>query len=395
MQRSTDRILTTHVGSLVRPQDLRDLIRAKDRGEPYDHEAFVTRVREATREVVRQQAECGIDVVADGELGKTGFNNYTNERLSGFERRPGAPGITARGTRRDQELFPEFYAEYWGSQGGFAAPSVCAGPIEYDSTVIRRDLDNLKAALEGVNVVEAFVPAISPIRYGQNEYYASENEFLYALADAMREEYRAIVDAGFVLQIDDPRSADALDMFVPATSLPEYRKLAAQRVEPLNHALQGIPEDRVRYHICWGSWHGPHTYRPAAARHRRPDPAGQRAGLLDRGGEPAPRARVGGLGGHQAAGRQDAHPRRRRPHDERGGAPGARGGAHRELREPGRPGERHRRHRLRLRAGGDDAARPPEHRLGEVPGAVGGRKDRVAAFVALADGVGLPCLRSP
>jgi 5-methyltetrahydropteroyltriglutamate--homocysteine methyltransferase len=259
MKRSTDRILTTHVGSLIRPPELREAVRAKDRGEPFDEAAFEARLRSVVADVVRRQAEAGIDVVSDGEQGKLGFNTYTNDRLGGFERRPLAPGERARGRRRDEEEFPEFYQEYWGSYTTAASPVVCTGPIVYQPEALRRDIDNFKAALAGVAVEEAFLPAISPIRQGQNNYYPTDDAFLQALADAMREEYRAIVDAGFLLQIDDPGLPAQWDSYIPALSLEEYRKVAARRVELVNYALEGIPEDRVRYHICWGSWHGPHV----------------------------------------------------------------------------------------------------------------------------------------
>jgi len=259
MKRSTEHILTTHVGILVRPPDLREMIRARERGNPYDHEALAARVRSAVAEAVRKQVECGIDIVSDGEQGKLGFNTYTNQRLGGFEPRALRPGEHPRPRRRDWDEFPEFYDEYWQTQPVTAPPQVCTGAVTYKREAVATDIQNFKEALQGARVEEAFMPAIEPFYQGENRFYPTEQAFLSAVADALHEEYQAIVEAGFILQIDDPGLPTQWDAQIPAISVAEYRKRAAQRVELVNHALRGIPERRVRYHICWGSWHGPHV----------------------------------------------------------------------------------------------------------------------------------------
>jgi 5-methyltetrahydropteroyltriglutamate--homocysteine methyltransferase len=215
--------------------------------------------------VVRQQAEAGIDIPSDGEYSKPNFSGYVNERLTGFERRARTPGESpVLNWGRDRKQFREFYEEYDKTQGeSGTGPVVCTGPITYvGQAAVQSDIENFTAALQGVQVEEAFIPAVAPGTIElqrRNEYYPTAADYLYAIAEAMREEYRAIVDAGFLLQIDDPRVVAQYDMLDPAPSLTEYRKFAALRVEALNHALADIPAERVRYHLCWGSWHGPHT----------------------------------------------------------------------------------------------------------------------------------------
>jgi len=265
MKRSTERILTTHVGSLVRPPTLVELMRAKDSGQPHDPEKLAAEVRNGVREVVHRQAEVGIDIPSDGEYGKPSFSGYVNERLSGFSRRPRNPRESPLlNWGRDRQLFREFYEVYdqeSGSASGY--PVVCTGPIAYQGqAAVQSDIDTFKAALAGVHAEEAFIPAVAPGTIElqrRNEYYPTAEAYLFAIAEAMREEYRAIVDAGFLLQIDDPRVVTQYGMPDPAPSLAEYRKFAELRVEALNHALAGIPPGRVRYHLCWGSWHGPHV----------------------------------------------------------------------------------------------------------------------------------------
>ena len=264
MKRSTDRILTTHAGSLPRPSGLRDVIKSYLDGEPYDESEMTSQVRSAVSEVVRQQADAGVDIVSDGEQSKTGFLLYGNDRLAGFELVQIQPDERRRAPRRDEEAFPEFYAAYYQTEGdsGPKRQPLCTGPISYTGhALIQQDIQNFKSALNGVATEEAFLPAISPGTFGrgQNRYYQDEEAFLYAIADAIKEEYKAIVDAGFLLQIDDPGLPDTWDMQVPALSVAEYRKSAAIKINALNHALAGIPEEKIRYHICWGSWHGPHS----------------------------------------------------------------------------------------------------------------------------------------
>jgi 5-methyltetrahydropteroyltriglutamate--homocysteine methyltransferase len=265
MKRSIERILTTHVGSLVRPPGLVELMRAKESGQAYDQEELAARVRSAVRDVVQQQVDAAVDIPSDGEYGKPSFSGYVNERLSGFERRPRDPHESPLlNWGRDRRLFREFYEAYDQATGSASgAPVVCTGPIAYQGqAAVQRDIDTFKAALAGEHVEEAFIPAVAPGTIElqrRNEYYPTDEAYLFAIAEAMREEYRAIVNAGFLLQIDDPRVVTQYGMPDPAPSTADYRNFAERRVEALNHALVGIPPDRVRYHLCWGSWHGPHV----------------------------------------------------------------------------------------------------------------------------------------
>ncbi len=266
MKRSTDRILTTHVGSLPRPEDLRAMILQKQQGEAIDEAAFADRVQSAVGETVRRQAEAGIDIVADGEMGRVGFIPYVNERLSGIE--PSRSELANYWSEsREYKAFPAFYA-WASSQPGAAGTAgrtrwVCAGPVSYKGmAALQRDIATLKAALAGVRCEEAFMPAVSPsnlANWNRNEHYRSEEEYLYALADALREEYRAIIESGLVLQIDDPLLASYYVMH-PEASVEECRKWAAGRVEALNHALRGLPEDRIRYHTCYSINIGPRVH---------------------------------------------------------------------------------------------------------------------------------------
>jgi 5-methyltetrahydropteroyltriglutamate--homocysteine methyltransferase len=263
MKRSTNRILTTHVGSLVRPPEVREVMRAKESGQ-YDAKEVAARVKDAVAAVVQKQAECGIDIPSDGEYTKSSFSGYANDRLSGFETRPAPTESRIFGRGRDRKAFAEFYQEYDATQGpGGVGAAVCVGPISYKNLdAVQGDIQNLQAALQGVQVEEAFIPAVAPGTMElqrKNEYYPTEEAYLFAIAEAMKTEYKAIVEAGFILQIDDPRLVTQYDTEDPEPRLEDYRKFAALRVEALNHALAGLPEDRIRYHVCWGSWHGPHT----------------------------------------------------------------------------------------------------------------------------------------
>jgi 5-methyltetrahydropteroyltriglutamate--homocysteine methyltransferase len=266
MKRSTDRILTTHAGSLPRPPDLLELIQARAAGRRVDDPAHDSRLREAVGEIVRKQVELGVDVVDDGEMSKPGFIHYTNERLAGFEPSPDAPAGSTWARSREVQAFPEFY-EWFGralpSPGSTARHLACVGPIAYKGhALLQGDLANLTAALEGVSPAEVFVPAISPSNveeWNRNKFYKTPEEYLFAIAGAMREEYRAIVDAGFLLQIDDPRLVTYW-ILNPGTSLAQCRKWCDARVEALNHALRGIPEDRVRFHTCYGINMGPRVH---------------------------------------------------------------------------------------------------------------------------------------
>lgn len=261
MKRSSDRILTTHVGSLPRPAALLDAMKARIDGASDDADAYEARVRGAVADIVRRQSECGIDVVTDGEMSKPGFFLYVRERLEGFEPRPGkGPALFAA----ERTAFPDYYEDYFkrAMLGGSVAPIVpmfCVGPVRYRGTdALRRDLDNLKAALAGVPHVEAFMPAVAPSGVGHNDYYKSDEEYLFAVGEALRTEYLAIVEAGFLLQIDDPFLAD---IFVePGLDAAAKDRKAQTYVEALNHALRGIPADRVRFHTCYGINEGPRIH---------------------------------------------------------------------------------------------------------------------------------------
>jgi 5-methyltetrahydropteroyltriglutamate--homocysteine methyltransferase len=265
MKRSTDRILTTHVGSLIRPPALQEFLRAKQAGKPYDAATYNKCLTESVDDVVRKQAEVGVDVISDGEFGKSiSWSQYVLERLSGFERRPIKPGANPFMRGVDREKFAEFYAELDAREGvSTTVEAVCVGPISYTGQAeLQRDIDNFKAALKHVSVAEAFLPVAAPasvIPDRRNEYYKTDEELIRAIGVAMRTEYRMIIDAGFVLQLDDARFAVTYDRMVPPASFADYRKWLALQVEVLNDAIAGLPKDRIRYHVCWGSWPGPHT----------------------------------------------------------------------------------------------------------------------------------------
>ena len=265
MKRSVDRILTTHVGSLIRPQPLQEFLRAKQASKPFDLQAYDHCLTRSVADVVRRQAEAGIDVISDGEFGKSiSWSQYVLERLSGFERRPVKPGGNPFQRGADRERFAEFYAELDAHEEvATRTDSVCVGPINYTGQAeLQRDIENFKAALKGVNVEEAFLPVAAPasvIPDRKNEYYKSDEECLIAIGAAMRTEYKMIVDAGFLLQLDDARAAVTYDRMVPPAAFTDYRKWVDMHMEVLNHAIEGLPPERIRYHVCWGSWPGPHT----------------------------------------------------------------------------------------------------------------------------------------
>ena len=259
MKRSTDRILTTHVGSLARPDDILRMIQAKVQGQPFDEAAFNARVRTAVAESVRKQAEVGIDVVSDGEQGKDSFAAYIRERLAGLEPTEAAT-TTAAMMRASQEVaaFREYYEEYYfkpraANRVAGNLQMVCTGPVAYiGQAAVQADIANLKAALQGVPVQEAFIPASAPRSMAGNRYYRSTEEYIFAVADAMHEEYKAITDAGLLLQIDDP----ALTVGYGAPS-----EMTGERyVEAINHALRGIPPEQVRFHTCYGINEGPRVF---------------------------------------------------------------------------------------------------------------------------------------
>ncbi len=259
---STDRIMTAHAGSLPRPDDLREMVVAKANGAPYDAGALGRRLKSAVAETVRHQAQCGLDCVNDGELSKTNFTDYVRWRIAGYVSRPSAGPRRLSITARDETKFAGYFAANPRVRPvGPPTMPVCVEKLRYTGQAdLAADLANFKAALDGVDVAEAFLPANSPgtiEHWLANEYYKSDEEFVFAIADVMHEEYQAIVDAGFVLQIDDPDLPDGWNC-LPDITLPDYRKYATIRVDALNHALAGIPKEKIRLHVCWGSHHGPH-----------------------------------------------------------------------------------------------------------------------------------------
>jgi 5-methyltetrahydropteroyltriglutamate--homocysteine methyltransferase len=285
MKRSEHRILTTHVGSLSRPADLLASFRARAEGKAQPGHAAT--LAAAVAGVVKGQRDTGIDIVNDGEFGKPASQtydyapwwNYAFERLDGFSAPDSVPAsehkkssvadlaLTSFANRRDWKRFGEFYQDQSSGLIG-SAPTrrarrpVCTGPIRYKGQAhTKADIDNLKQAMAANGIEEGFITSVAPASFARAEdlHYATEEDFVVGAAEAMREEYRAIVDAGLILQIDDPSLSDNWDMIDPEPPLAEYKKFALVRIEALNHALRGLPEDRIRYHICWGSWHGPHT----------------------------------------------------------------------------------------------------------------------------------------
>ena len=256
MQRSTERILTTHTGSLPRPLDLAATLQALDAGTSPDPAAFEARVQRAVTEIVRQQVDAGVDIINDGEQGKVGYSTYVKHRLTGFEGESRVP------VRADWADFPEAAARQgMGSQTTIARPA-CNGPVAWkDLGAVQKDIAQLKAALSGVQPAEAFMTAASPgviAHFLRNEYYPSREAYLARLADVMKEEYDAIAQAGFVLQIDCPDLAMGRHLAFPDLSTAEFLKIAEANVEALNHALRDIPPDRLRLHLCWGNYEGPH-----------------------------------------------------------------------------------------------------------------------------------------
>src|SRR4051812_19892152 len=265
MKRSDNRILTTHVGSLPRPPALIDLMRRIESGQVVDEADAAAQVQAAVHDIVRKQAALGIDVIDDGEMSKPGFVNYVNDRLAGFEPSPAGAKPQWSGSR-EIASFPEFYTWFEKQMGQDASGRmrmVCTGPLRYKGQdALARDIANLKQAMEGVDITEAFMPSISPATvaaFQTNQYYKTDEEFLFAIADAMREEYAAIVNAGILLQVDDPR---LVTHYVrnPNMSIDECRTWASVRVEALNHALRGLPVERIRHHTCYGINMGPRVH---------------------------------------------------------------------------------------------------------------------------------------
>lgn len=257
MERSTDRILTSPVGSLARPTDLLDIMKEKEHGRPYDHDEFSRRISDAVADRVHRQADAGLDVVTDGEMSKVSFFTYVGERLGGMESRSGESFMPVT-WKWEVDAFPDYYADYFSKYSSTVSPlklMACTGPVTYvGQDQVRTDIENLRAGLKDVDVTEAFLPSASPFGFGTNEHYASDSEYHAAVAEALREEYLAIVEAGFVLQVDDPWLIEML------TEDPDDTSTAEEHIEILNHALRGIPEDRIRLHTCYGLNHGPRLH---------------------------------------------------------------------------------------------------------------------------------------
>jgi len=259
MKTSQDRILTTHVGSLPRPLELRQLLVAKDKGEPYDRAELERQTRDAVLAIVRRQAATGVDIVNDGEMSKPGYSTYVADRLSGFAgHEPAKP-------RLDTRDHPNFMAAYERMTGAnVARRSVCVGPIAVrDREPLNQDIANLRDALAQVGVAEGFMTAASPGLvpvFQNNRHYPSHEAYVEAIAAAMQEEYEAIVEAGFVLQLDCPDLAMAHHTSFQDLNEADFLKRAAFHVEVLNHALRNVPADRCRIHICWGNYEGPHDH---------------------------------------------------------------------------------------------------------------------------------------
>ena len=382
MPQNTNRIRTTHVGSLIRPPKLIEFWRAIEDGKAYDEAAFEACLTDSVAEVVDQQADTGIDIVSDGEFSKgANWAFYVHKRLSGIGVRPATAEeardpMASMGGGRDHQAFPEFYAEYDAASGlakRLGNRVVVNGPIRYSDKQVLRDIRNLKAGVAEARTkhpsLEAFLPVVAPasaLPGAKNEHYKNEEDFLTALADALHQEYKTIVDAGLYVQIDDAFLPYMHERMVPPMSNAEYRRWAQLRIDALNHALRGIPEERSRYHICWGSWNGPHafdvplkdiidlvlqvrvgqySFEAANPRHAHEWRVWENAKLAA-GKNPDP-------------GRdQSCHQYRR--------ASGTGGRADRAARQDRRPRKRHRRHRLRLRAKPVCAPRSSDHHVGEA-----------------------------
>jgi 5-methyltetrahydropteroyltriglutamate--homocysteine methyltransferase len=268
LQQNTDRIQTTHIGSLPRPHNVLDLLKAKLNGQPYDQAALDKAIAEGVRNNVRKQVDCGVDIVTDGEVSKPGFFTYIQERLTGFEPRPGQKLLLFQ---KEVAAFPDYYAQYFkeAMMGGTIVaitPVVCTGPIKYKGEqAVQKDIANVKAAAKAAGVPDhhVFLPATAPAGVGINEYYKSEEDYFHALAAELAKEYKAIVDAGILVQVDDPFLSD---IFVePGLTPAQMKRRAEIYVEATNAALKGIPAEKVRFHTCYGVNEGPRIYEAALA----------------------------------------------------------------------------------------------------------------------------------
>jgi len=260
-----NRILTSHVGSLPRPVDLLDAMRGKYSGEAYDEAAFQRKVTDTVRDVVATQKQLGIDIVSDGEQGKLGFYSYVRERLSGFELAEREPMEIMMGRSKEVRAFPEYYQRYFAKRSGprigeSSTPVKCVAPVTYQGMdALNVDIANLKSAMEAAGVSEGFMPAIAPRGVGRNEYYRTEEEYTEAVANAMHVEYKAIIDAGLYVQLDDAWLTSLYGQD-DVEDMPARRKEAEKYAEVLNHSIRDLPQDRVRFHTCYGINEGPRVY---------------------------------------------------------------------------------------------------------------------------------------
>jgi 5-methyltetrahydropteroyltriglutamate--homocysteine methyltransferase len=264
MKYSTERILTTHAGALPLPVDLKELHNARTAGTAVDEQVFSKRVTGAVADIVKKQIACGLDIINDGEQGKSNFSRYARDRLSGFiEREVKASDHTSTIYARDLTEFSDYFNARASHRGDNVKRVFCNAPLRYvGHASLKAEIADFQAGLQGQQYTDAFLPAVAPgtiEHWMKNDYYPNDEAYLVAIADAMHEEYKAIADAGFLLQIDDPDLPDGWQ-FMSKMTVPEYRKYAQLRVEALNHGLRDIPPDRVRFHTCWGSYHGPHKY---------------------------------------------------------------------------------------------------------------------------------------
>ena len=383
MKRSTDRILTTHAGSLPRPPDLTRMMWDLLDEKPVDQDKLATRVQEAVVEVVGKQREAGIDIVSDGEMSKVGFSNYVMQRYSGFANR-------AQFVATDLGDFPDIINKLFvENEGGrhLVMPNV-EGPIELrDKDAVHRDIANFKKALGGTSPEMAFIAAVTP---GQmlfnfpNLYYKSDAAYLEAAAKALSYEYKAIVDAGFNLQLDAPDLPMRAHCFTGGVGTADMKTYVPMAIEAMNEATRGLPPDKVRLHLCWGNYAGPHHHDVELKEIIEPVLKTNAGFYLFRSGQSAPRPRVGSLGTGQDPGWQGPDPRRDRHAHQPRRASAPRRATHRDLRAHRRQGERDRGHRLRLRHLRRLVGLRPEGGVAQAQGAGGWRRDRLGAALEIA-----------
>jgi 5-methyltetrahydropteroyltriglutamate--homocysteine methyltransferase len=389
MARSADRILTTHVGSLVRPPQLVEYIDAIERGLKVDMKAFDALLQQEVNNVVKRQQQAGIDIVSDGEYGKfRSWSFYVLDRLGGIEERDVVAPI---GAGKDRTMFPEFYAEYFPTQRlPKRGTVVTVGPVTYKGqAALKKDIEIFKNALKGVDV-EGFLPVVAPASaapFFKNEYYKNEEEALFGFASALREEYKTIVDAGLYVQIDDAFLPYMFDVAFGGTDLAGFRKWAEVRVDALNHALDGLPQEKIRYHICWGSFNTPHVSDVALKDIVDLVLKVKAGAYCIEMGNPRHEHEWRVWEKVKLPRRQEARAGRHQSLDECRGAPRTRGRAARAGGKTRRPRECHGRHGLRIRADAACEARSPIHHVGQARSARRRRAHRDAGTLGQEGGV--------